>query len=111
MAEHCFLACLGLLSYLSYIAQIHLPKNGTAHSGLDLPTSISNVENALQTGPSQCDGGKSSNETLYIRYNQGLCQLDLIPPKKSHENKHCKRERKTDWQGSQDAHQQGPVRL
>lgn len=24
----------GLLSYLSYVAQAHLPRNGTAHSGL-----------------------------------------------------------------------------
>lgn len=32
----------GCLTYLSYIAQRHLPEDGTTHSGLDSPTSISN---------------------------------------------------------------------
>ena len=44
MAEHCSLACLGLLSYRSYIAQIHLAKGGVAHSGP--PTSVNSQGNA-----------------------------------------------------------------
>lgn len=39
MEEHCLLAYFsGLLSYVSYIAQIHLPRYGTVHSGLIPPT-------------------------------------------------------------------------
>lgn len=37
--ECCFLACSpGLLSYLSYMLRDHLPRCGTAHSGLGSPT-------------------------------------------------------------------------
>ena len=38
-------------SFLSYMAQAHLPKGGTAHSGLGPPPSISKQANALQTCP------------------------------------------------------------
>jgi hypothetical protein len=30
----------GMLSYIPYTAQTHLPRDGTAHSGLHAPTSI-----------------------------------------------------------------------
>ena len=43
-------ACwLASLSYLSYITQIYMPRNGTTHSRLGLSTSISNSENASKT--------------------------------------------------------------
>lgn len=40
-----------LLSLVSYKSQAHLPKDGTAHSGLGLPTTIISQEKTL-TGPS-----------------------------------------------------------
>ena len=48
----------GLLNLLSYTAQDHLPRGGTAYSGLRPQTTIINQENAptdLSTG--QSDGG------------------------------------------------------
>lgn len=44
MEECCFQngGTFSLLGYLSYIAQAHLPRDGTAHSGLLAPASISN---------------------------------------------------------------------
>lgn len=38
-------------SYLSYAAQVHLPRGSTAHSKLHPPLPINNEENALKTGP------------------------------------------------------------
>ena len=51
MQEQLLACCPGLLSYLSYIAQVHLLGVSTAHGELGLPTSISNQENALQRCP------------------------------------------------------------
>jgi hypothetical protein len=38
-------------SHLSYIAQSHIPKDDTTHSGLGSLTSIRNQEDTLQTCP------------------------------------------------------------
>lgn len=38
------LASFSLVSYLSYIVQVHLPRNGTTQSGLSCPTTIGNQE-------------------------------------------------------------------
>lgn len=52
MEENCLQACSSpLLSQLSYIIQKALRRNGTTHSGLSLPISISKQENTL-TGQS-----------------------------------------------------------
>lgn len=42
---------MGLLNLLSYIAQNHLPREGTTHSGLAIPTSIINQEKFLTDLP------------------------------------------------------------
>lgn len=43
------LVCHGLLNYISNIADSHLPRNGTNHSFLGSPISISDYENSLKT--------------------------------------------------------------
>lgn len=35
--------------YRFYTSQNHLPKDGTAHNGIILPTTVINQENAIQT--------------------------------------------------------------
>lgn len=45
MEKHCLLACSA--SILN-TARAHLPRDGTACNGLDLPTSVINQENALR---------------------------------------------------------------
>lgn len=40
-----WLVSLGLISFLPYTAQTHLPKDGTAHSGVGPPIAIDNEEN------------------------------------------------------------------
>lgn len=53
-----------LASYFSYTAWAHLSRDGTAHSGMNPPTSASNQENALQVCPQMnlmaADDGLSS---------------------------------------------------
>ena len=59
LALHCW------LSYLLYTALDHLPRGGTAHSGLHPPTPIINQEKALTDLPiSQSDGGIFSIDVL-----------------------------------------------
>lgn len=62
----------GLFRYLSYTAQAHLRRHGTAHNGVSLSTSISNWENAPTDQP---DGGSSSTEIPLSRVCLGLCQV------------------------------------
>lgn len=45
MEEHCLLACSA--SILN-TARAHMPRDGTAYNGLDLPTLVTNQENALR---------------------------------------------------------------
>lgn len=66
--EH-WLAPLGLLNYLCYIAQAYLPRDSTAHSELEPPTLTSHQENA-STGLS--DGGKFSIEAPSSQVFLGL---------------------------------------
>lgn len=47
VAESCLLACF-YLTYFSYTAQTHLPRDGASRSGPSLPISIINQEIALQ---------------------------------------------------------------
>jgi hypothetical protein len=44
---------------LLHFSYIHIPKDGTSHSGLEPPTSISNQENVPQTCP-QVEGNSSA---------------------------------------------------
>lgn len=37
-----------MLSYLSYKAHVHLPRDGTTHRRLDLPISVSNKRNVSE---------------------------------------------------------------
>ena len=50
MEECCFQngGTFSLLGYLSYIAQAHLPREGTTYSGLGLSTSVSSKDNNSQ---------------------------------------------------------------
>lgn len=43
--EHCLLACSATILNT---AQAHLPRDGIACNGLDLPTSVTNQENVLR---------------------------------------------------------------
>jgi hypothetical protein len=61
------LAPRGLFSYL-YTTQAHLPKTGTAHSGLEPITSIRSQENTAHT---------NRIETIpQLKMCLGLCQVD-----------------------------------
>lgn len=56
MEEHCFQAFLpGSLSYLSYLAQAHLSRDGFGPSGLGPFTSISNPEMSHRYATGQSD--------------------------------------------------------
>ena len=71
-----WLAPHGLLSLLSYITQDHLPRDGTAHSGLSPPTPIINQEKgspAMPTG--QSDGGMFSVEVLSSQMTMACVEL------------------------------------
>lgn len=55
----------GLFSLLSYIAQDHLPRNGTIWSGLSSSISIREPENASQT----CSGANLMVAILQLRFS------------------------------------------
>lgn len=58
--ECCFLACSpGLLSYLSYMLRDHLPRCGTAHSGLGSPT-----QSAIRITPTGLPIDQSNEDIL-----------------------------------------------
>lgn len=46
MVEGCLLASSLTFIYLAYTSQVHLPRNGTAHSGLSPTLLMSSQENA-----------------------------------------------------------------
>lgn len=66
-----------MVSLLPYTTQEHLPKSGSAHSGLGLHTSVINQENASIDMPTgQTNGGNSVIEILSSQVYLGLYQVD-----------------------------------
>lgn len=67
---------------LAHTAQAHLPRDGTAHSGLGPTTSIHNQENAPIDKPmGEDDGGKASADILSSQRCLGLSYDDKDYPK------------------------------
>lgn len=65
-----------LLSFFSYRAQAHWPMNGTTHTVLGSPMSISSQGNAPQTCPAgQYNGGSSSTESPSSLVCLVLCRV------------------------------------
>lgn len=68
---------------LSYTIQDHLARDGTSHSDLGPPMSITNQENTLST--EQVYGEEIFSQLIFpIPRCLGLCQVDKKPTDRSH---------------------------
>jgi hypothetical protein len=74
-----WIASPSLLSYVSYTAQVHLHRDGPAHSGLDSPTSTSNQEMPQGLATGQTDQFISSAEVPFSFVTLGLYQVTGRP--------------------------------
>jgi hypothetical protein len=72
-----WLGCPGLLSYLSYTAHTHLPKDGTTCKGLSPPISISNQEDSpcSDSLPGQSVEAIPQLRFPHCQFCLGLCHL------------------------------------
>ena len=67
----------GLLSLLPYRAQDYKPRVDTTHNGMDLPTSITNYENALQACLQPCLVEAFPQLRLLLSNNFSFHQVDI----------------------------------
>ena len=87
-----WLALNGLLPILSYVTQDHLPRIGTNHSELGLPTSIINQENI----PTWVPTGQSGERIFSIEVLFPQMSLSCIKLIKANQVKHALSLRKHD---------------
>lgn len=84
----CWLVLCCLLSQLLSTTPMAtcLPRDSPSHSGLGLPTSFTNQENAPPPCTGQSDGGNSSIDIPLFPGDSRLCQIDKNKQTNKHTN-------------------------